>query len=285
MAEWLPSASMQPHRSGRSFAQPASNGIDMPEGGEVHRVRPSGYCATALRPPWLGCILTQPRPLSAAPLAASAGNAGFDLNRIVSGEVPSMAQRISKREIKALVCVPYEQVRDVLQTGDLVFCSGSYLFSRAIQAFTRSVWSHVAIVYRDEHLQRVFVLESETGIGVRLAPLSKYLRDYHGRRRPYRGQIVVARLHTDIDDAALLRVISTGMDELTKPYDNLEILRISMRILFRVSRRTRDRKYICSELVESCYRRAGVRFQLKDNFISPLDIWLDPHVELKNRIL
>jgi hypothetical protein len=196
-----------------------------------------------------------------------------------------MAPPLSKAEMKQLPVVPYDQVRGVLRTGDLLFCSGSYFFSHLIQRFTRSVWSHVGIIYRDERLQRVFVLESETGIGVRLAPLSKYLRDYHGRRRPYRGQVVAARVTTPLDDAALSRVISAGMDELTKPYDNWEILRIALRILLRVSRRAHDRKYICSELVELCYRQAGVRFKLQDNFVSPIDIWLDPAVERTHRLL
>jgi cell wall-associated NlpC family hydrolase len=196
-----------------------------------------------------------------------------------------MAAPIDKKAIQALPVVPYEGVRDALRTGDLVFCSGSYLFSRAIQGFTRSVWSHVGMVYRDESLGRIFFLESETGIGVRLVPLSKYLRDYHGRRKPYRGQIVTARIDPPVDQAQLHRAISYGMDELTKPYDNFEILRIAVRIALRISRRSRDRKYICSELVESCYRRAGVRFRLSDQFISPIDIWLDDNVVQGVRIL
>jgi len=196
-----------------------------------------------------------------------------------------MADALSKRQIQQLPVVPYERVRDHLRTGDLVFCSGSYLFSRAIQRFTRSVWSHVGIVYRDDTLQRMFVLESETGIGVRLAPVSKYLRDYHGRRRPYRGQIVVARVQPDVDVERVHKAISFGMDELTKPYDNSEILRIALRILFRVSRRTRDRKYICSELVQECYRQAGVSFKLADGFVSPEDIWRDAQVVSMQRVL
>ncbi len=196
-----------------------------------------------------------------------------------------MADALSKRQIQQLPVVPYERVRDHLRTGDLVFCSGSYLFSRAIQRFTRSVWSHVGIVYRDDTLQRMFVLESETGIGVRLAPVSKYLRDYHGRRRPYRGQIVVARVQPDVDVERVHKAISFGLDELTKPYDNSEILRIALRILFRVSRRTRDRKYICSELVQECYRQAGVSFKLADRFVSPEDIWRDAQVVSMQRVL
>jgi cell wall-associated NlpC family hydrolase len=196
-----------------------------------------------------------------------------------------MAVDISKREIKALPVQAYDAVRDSLRSGDLVFCSGSYLFSGLIQRFTRSVWSHVGIVYRDDNLGRVFVLESETGVGVRLVPVSKYLRDYHGRRRPYRGQIVVGRVQPALTTEQVRQGVSFGMDLLTKPYDNSEILRIALRIAFRVGRRTRDRKFICSELVDECFRAAGVRFARPDNYISPQDIWRDPSVLLQARIL
>lgn len=196
-----------------------------------------------------------------------------------------MADALAKRQIKALPVLPYEQVRQQLQTGDLVFCSGSYLFSGLIQRFTRSVWSHVGVVYRDDSLQRVFVLESEAGIGVRLVPLSKYLRDYHGRRRPYRGQIAVCRLQPEADEPALRQVISFGMDELTRPYDNFEILRIGVRIALRLTRRTRDRKYICSELVHEAFRRAGVQLQVGDGYIGPDDLWRSGNVQLRWRIL
>ena len=196
-----------------------------------------------------------------------------------------MATPITTAQIAALNRSDYGAVRDQLRTGDLVFCSGSYFFSKAIQRFTRSVWSHVGIVYKDDELQRVFVLESEVAIGVRLAPLSKYLRDYHGRNRPYRGRIVVARVTPEVDAQAMRRAISFGMDELTKPYDNFEILRTALRIVFRVSRRTRDRKYICSELVHECFRAAGVKFKLTDAYVSPDDIWKDASVQLQHRIL
>jgi cell wall-associated NlpC family hydrolase len=172
-----------------------------------------------------------------------------------------MAEPLTKKQIEQMPRTPYEAVRANLRTGDLVFCSGSYLFSRLIQRFTRSVWSHVGIIYKDDNLERVFVLESETQIGVRLAPLSKYLRDYHGRNRPYRGDVVVARVQPDVDSQAIKRAISFGMDEL------------------------RDRKYICSELVYECFARAGVKFKLNDRFVSPDDVWNDDSVRAQHRIL
>ena len=196
-----------------------------------------------------------------------------------------MAAKISKPQIQALEVARYDTVREQLRTGDLVFCSGSYFFSKAIQRFTRSVWSHCGVLYKDDNLQRVFVLESETMIGVRLAPVSKYLKDYHGRNRRYRGNIVIARVQPDVDPQAIKLAISFGMDELTKPYDNFEILRIAMRILFRIGRRRRDRKYICSELVYDCFRQAGVNFRLNDAFVSPDDIWNDAQVHSLHRIL
>ena len=196
-----------------------------------------------------------------------------------------MAAPLTKKEIQQLPLHAYDAMRDDLQTGDLVFCSGSYFFSQTIQKFTRSVWSHVGMIYRDPTLQRVFILESETLIGVRLAPLSKYLRDYHGKNLPYKGNVVVARLHPPIDEEKLNHAISYGMDELTKPYDNFEILRIGFRILFNVSRRTRDRKYICSELVYDCFDSIDVPFELSDEYVGPDDIWLDKQVQPQFRIM
>jgi hypothetical protein len=80
-----------------------------------------------------------------------------------------------------------------------------------------------------------------------------------------------------VDDEALTRSISSGTDELTRPCDNLEILRIR----FRISQRVHDRKYICSEQVELCYRQAGARFHLRDNVVGPIDIGLDTAAELR----
>ncbi|MCB1931903.1 MAG: hypothetical protein KDI45_05450 [Candidatus Accumulibacter sp.] len=196
-----------------------------------------------------------------------------------------MADHLGAKAIASISLLDYDQIRAQLRTGDIVFCSGTYFFSRTIQWFTKSVWSHVGIIYRDDHLQRIFVLESETVIGVRLAPLSKYLHDYHGRNKPYKGRIVIARLTPAPDDEKLKTAISFGMDELTRPYDNWEICRIAMRILFRRGRKVRDRKYICSELVYEAFRKADVAFEFRRNSISPDDIWSDERVTMQFRIM
>jgi hypothetical protein len=88
-----------------------------------------------------------------------------------------MAQAITQKEIRHQPIIQYDAIRGTLKTGDLVFCSGNYLFSNLIQRFTKSMWSHVGMVYYDEALGRMLILESEKLYGVRLAPLSKYIKD------------------------------------------------------------------------------------------------------------
>lgn len=196
-----------------------------------------------------------------------------------------MAQPISKKEIRRLPRIPYEKIRDSLQTGDVVFCSGSYLFSGIIQRLTNSVWSHVAVIYKDEELERILILEAEPYAGIRMIPLSNYLKDYKGKRRSYKGQMVIAKLKEPIEDMRLNRGISFGLDALTKPYDNYEIFRIMIRILFHISKRERNRSYICSELVRDIFAKSGVIIRYYDTYISPDNIWSDNRFEYKYRIL
>jgi Permuted papain-like amidase enzyme, YaeF/YiiX, C92 family len=181
-----------------------------------------------------------------------------------------MANSITKKALKEMPVIPYEKIRDHLKTGDIFFSSGSYAFSGVIQKLTKSTWSHVAVVYKDEELGRVLVLEAEPYIGIRLIPLSKYLSDYKGTKRPYKGQVAIAQLN---------------IDELTRPYDNFEIVRIMIRILFHISRREKNRNYICSELVRDIFAKANVVMHYKDTYISPDAIYSDERVTLKYRIL
>ena len=196
-----------------------------------------------------------------------------------------MAQALTKKQLQELPVIPYEKIRDHLKTGHLFFSSGSYAFSGIIQRLTKSVWSHVAIIYKDEELRRVMVLESEPYVGIRLIPVSKYLRDYKGKKRAYKGEIVLAKLNIDVPKENLNRGISFGLDELTRPYDNWEIFRIMLRILFRISKREKNKNYICSELVRDALAKAGIIIQYNDTYISPQEIWKDVRIEMKYRIL
>jgi uncharacterized protein YycO len=196
-----------------------------------------------------------------------------------------MADALTKKQLKEIPVIPYEKIRGYLKTGYIFFSSGSYTFSGIIQKLTKSVWSHVAIIYKDENLGRVMVLEAEPYVGIRLIPLSKYLRDYKDKKRCYKGQIVISKLNFELEQDKMNKAISFGLDELARPYDNWEIIRIMMRILFRIGKREKNKNYICSELVRDAFAKAGVQFQMNDTYISPQEIWKDSRVEIKYRIL
>ena len=196
-----------------------------------------------------------------------------------------MASSITKKQLKEMPVIPYEKIREHIKTGHIFFSSGSYAFSGVIQQLTKSTWSHVAVIYKDEELGRVLVLEAEPSVGIRLIPLSKYLHDYKDKNRPYKGQIAIANINIDLEKEKLNKGISFGLDELARPYDNFEIVRIMIRILFRISRRERNRNYICSELVRDVFAKAGIIIQYKDTYISPDNIWQDQRVDMKYRVL
>ncbi|MFM2358741.1 MAG: hypothetical protein RLY16_734 [Bacteroidota bacterium] len=196
-----------------------------------------------------------------------------------------MAKAIHKSSIKQLEKMPYSIAREQLSTGDIVFCSGNYLFSGIIRKLTNSVWSHVAVVYKDEQLGRVLLMEAEPSVGIRLIPLSNYLKNYHGTNRPYKGNLVVCKI-TDLNEGLSIGDgISFGLDALTKPYDNWEIFRIMIRILFKISKRERNRSYICSELVRDILAKSGLRISYQDTYISPDHIYTNKHLTLHCRLL
>lgn len=194
-----------------------------------------------------------------------------------------MAANLSKEELKQLETMPYEKIRPYLKTGQIIFFSGSYLFSGIIRSLTKSVFSHVAIVYKDEQLDRVMILEAEPYIGIRLIPFSKYMKDYKNNR-PYKGQIVVSNFMYELSQEQKNEGICFGLDELSRPYDNWEIFRIMLRILLRIGKKEKNRDYICSEMVRSCYAKMGYLFKMNDSYVSPQEIWQDENIELKYRV-
>jgi hypothetical protein len=129
------------------------------------------------------------------------------------------------------------------------------------------------------------ILEAEPSVGIRLIPLSKYLKNYKDTGRPYKGKIFITKLNVELDKDHLNKGISFGLDELTRAYDNWEIIRIMLRILFKIGKRERNKAYICSELVQAAYAKAGIIFRFKDSYISPDHIWRDQRVDMKYRVL
>jgi uncharacterized protein YycO len=155
-----------------------------------------------------------------------------------------------------------------------------------IQKCTGSPWSHVGLIFVVPSMARVLLLESVEDVGVRFVPLSKYLDDYDNDGKAYNGMCALARPN-GVTDQMVAAMAKFGMDELGRPYDKDEIGEIAARIMLGLSReKVNTRSYVCSELVQACYKAADSPFQPdRRGFISPENIWVDQRVKLLNRIL
>jgi hypothetical protein len=195
-----------------------------------------------------------------------------------------VAEPLTLTEVERLPVTPYAQVRPMLKSGDLLFAAGRYLVSRALQAATKSPWSHVGIIFHIDSFDRKLLLESVEDAGVRMAPVTKYLHDYwHGK--PYDGAVVLARFQA-LNPEMVIRLGQFGTDLMTGPYGCEEIGATVARIALGLGRAAHDRNYICSELVQHCFKNAGYAFDSDpDGFIAPADIWADRNVTLLARIL
>ena len=90
---------------------------------------------------------------------------------------------IQDNVLETMAPVPYAQLRDSLRDGDIVLCQGRDPFSRLIQWSTKSVWSHVGMVFRVDSLEQVIVIEAVEKIGVRAVALSDFVsRDSAGTK-------------------------------------------------------------------------------------------------------
>lgn len=188
-----------------------------------------------------------------------------------------------------LAVVDYNDARSIIQSGDILIASGEYMFSKLIQRATDSVWSHVAFVMRLDSIDRVMVLESIEGKGVRTIPLSEYVGDFEGTGIGYNGRLAIAR-HSQFQiictPEKLKAMAQFAVDRFAYPYDDEEIARITARIVasaigFKKDEIKRDQEYICSEYVYECYKQVGIDVPYdRRGFVAPADFAKDQQINL-----
>ena len=196
-------------------------------------------------------------------------------------------------DIRSTVVTPYEDARAIIRTGDLLFCSGAKPLSRIIQTATRSPYSHVALVVRMLAINRLLLLEAEWPYGVRVVPLSSYVRDWNGCGRHYPGQLLVAR-HGELDtdgDTVLPLFLSELVDNLGRRYSLRRALRMGLREVVALAglrfRALRLKKAtVCSEYIFHAYSRLGIHIPWNHKgYILPMDIARHPDISLVCRVL
>jgi hypothetical protein len=175
-------------------------------------------------------------------------------------------------------CLPYAAIREQIQSGDILLCAGSSVFSRLIQHATNAPWSHVGFLLRLPNLDRIMVFESVESIGVRAVPMSHYIRAYNGTKAGYPGRVFVARHARFPAEAPALVAFSQGaVDLFGALYDKQEILGIAARIVaakmgMAPGAYEEDRKFICSEYAATCFASVGLDIPFNPaGFIAPND--------------
>jgi hypothetical protein len=202
---------------------------------------------------------------------------------------------VDESVLRDLKPTPYKAIRDEVRDGDILLCSANDFFSRLIRWATKSPWSHCAIAFRMEEIDRVLVLEAVEKLGVRCVPLSDFLRRTSGGIEPYPGDIVLAR-HKGMDARSrakpMKKMADFAFDRLGDRFSQREMYKIAARII--VGRLNRhmprslgpDDEFICSEYVARCYETVGIRFPWDGlGFMAPADIARDPRLEAVARIM
>jgi hypothetical protein len=176
----------------------------------------------------------------------------------------------------------YEQAKNNIKTGDILFCSGRYIVSEMIKKISNSLFSHVALlIYWNEH---VLVLESVEDDGIRVVPLSHYLYNYENSKEKYNGEMYIARHEVvgspDFNKEKIKTMCGKAIDLLNRNYDKDEIAKIIARIGLGIGRHKDDYEYMCSEFVDECFKQMEIELSRDPKgFIFPEHIAADPNVK------
>ena len=180
----------------------------------------------------------------------------------------------------------YEEIRAYIKTGDVLAFKGTWLISRAIQAWTRKPYSHVGLALwlktDFETKERLCVLEAMEGLGVRIVPLSHALGKYWKKGgKAYWCPLLLPRGY----DA-----VKFAQDHWDEAYVSLYqlLLAASPSLQYLRSLRTNYTDFEgwhCSELVTRSLMSIGYQHDKKPEFTTPGEVvefsCLDKSIELE----
>jgi hypothetical protein len=183
----------------------------------------------------------------------------------------------------------YDEIRKQVRDGDLLLCSANDVFSRLIRWATKSRWSHVAIAFRMEEIDRVMVLECVEKMGVRAVPLSAFIARTSNGVEPYPGRILLARhqgMSAKSRNQPMRRMAAFAFDRLGDRFSKAEVNKIALRVVLgRFKRRLHPSlgpkdEFICSEYVARCLETVGIKIPWDGlGFIAPADFARDPRID------
>lgn len=184
--------------------------------------------------------------------------------------------------------LPYDVIRPLIRSGDLLLCQGEGIFARLIRHATASPWSHVGCLLVVNMIERILVLESVESIGVRAVALSRYVVNYNNTGKGYPGRVFIGRHRAFSSELlpAFHAFFQRAIDLLDSRYGTTDILRIAARVLAidvgaHPQPMGRNEAYICSEYQEEIFRAFGITVPRSiGGYIAPKDWAEAPEVDL-----
>jgi len=175
----------------------------------------------------------------------------------------------------------YTQIRNKLDTGDIVLFSGKGGISAGIKWFTTSKWSHVGMVVRLPDWNMVLLWESTTlsnvadvidgkaKQGVQLVALSERLRTYG-------GEAAIRRLSVKRTTAMNNSLMRLRQEVKGRPYEKSKVELVKAAYDGWLGENTENLSSLfCSELVAEAYQRMGLlsnsKNALPSNEFTPKD--------------
>ncbi|NQZ57958.1 MAG: hypothetical protein HRT88_10905 [Lentisphaeraceae bacterium] len=160
----------------------------------------------------------------------------------------------------------YDDLRDDLQTGDLVLFSGGTIMSRFIRFFGRSNWSHLGMVVVDKVYDQVLIYQATpvdkiedfySGAakkGVQINALSDVIKKYDG------GVAIRQLTNFERTDEVISSVTKFRKEMKDKPFeeDYLEFVKACYDGPFGDNDNEDLSALFCSELVAEAYQRMGI---------------------------
>ncbi len=159
-----------------------------------------------------------------------------------------------------ILATQYDDIREELKTGDMVLFSGSGFVSRIIQMYTRSKWSHVGLVIKDEWWDMLLLWESTTlskiktvhgrvRQGVAIRPLSEVIENYD-------GEVGVRQLAFPLTDSQELTISELRKEFKGRDYEQNKSELFKSAYDFIGGKNEEDLSSLfCSELVAEAYQR------------------------------
>ncbi len=192
-----------------------------------------------------------------------------------------------------LPSMAYQDLRNRIHNGDLLFCGGQFAFSKTIRYLSGcSKVSHVGIVYWWN--DRLMLLESVETDGVRIVPVSQYVGNYENTEKPYNGRLYLARdqrlfrppeneveLARSIRNPKVEQVLGDAASLLNKKFSFKDVFIFFLQGNTGRFQHEENDQFLCSEFVARCYAGVGIDYSGDGRgFVAPEHIAMSEHIDV-----